>query len=305
MDWVKAKRLCSFTSKPYAGNPAWVIIGLPMHYDEKSMMKLAHELNPVSDTTFVFEGDEEANLFLRFFSGSEEIKFSGHGAIAAYYAMEDEGLISLTEPITLIKQKTKVGIQAVELRVMDKKINRVTISLPPPSTLSLNVDIKSVARFLGISPIDISQTNLPLSTVLSGHPEIIVPVKSLTQLLDINPNFVLMKNYCLRAGITGIVVFTTETNDPEANVHMRHFAPIVGINEDPTSGGAAVALGYYLVKNNIIPAEEITRIVVEQGYSLKMPGLVYVHIYTYQKDILRVAFGGQAVITFEGKLRLP
>ncbi len=305
MDWIKAKRLCSFTNIPYAGNPAWVIIGIKSYADEKLMMKLARELNPVSDTTFVFPGDGESNIGLRFFSGSEEIKFSGHGAVAAYYALEDENVIQLVEPMTILKQKTKAGIQAVELRISEKRIHRVTISLPAPSTLSMNLEIKSIARFLGISPVDIAETNLPLSVIQSGQPEIVVPVKSLPQLLDIAPNFALMKNYCQRLRITGIVVFTTETNDQEANVHMRHFAPAVGINEDPTSGGAAVALGYYLVKNGIIPAEETTRIVVEQGYSLQMPGLVYVHIYTYKNDILRVAFGGQAVLTFEGRIRLP
>ncbi|MEO0184730.1 MAG: PhzF family phenazine biosynthesis protein [candidate division WOR-3 bacterium] len=305
MEWIKAKRLCSFTAVPYAGNPAWVIIGMKSYADEKTMLKLARELNPISDTTFVFPGDEESDIGLRFFSGSEEIKFSGHGAVAAYYAIEDENLIHLKEPTTLLKQKTKAGIQAVELRITDKKIHRVTISLPPPSTLSMNLEAKSIARFLGISPVDISETNLPLSVVQSGHPEVIVPVKSLPQLLDIKPNFALMKSYCQRLRITGIVVFTTETNDEEANVHMRHFAPVVGINEDPTSGGAAVALGYYLVRNGVFPAKETTRIVVEQGYSLQMPGLVYVHIDTYKNDILRVAFGGQAVMTFEGRIRLP
>uniref|UniRef100_A0A7V3RH75 PhzF family phenazine biosynthesis protein n=1 Tax=candidate division WOR-3 bacterium TaxID=2052148 RepID=A0A7V3RH75_UNCW3 len=304
MEWVKAKRLCSFTNKPYTGNPAWVIIGLKKDYDEKWMMRLAKELNPVSDTTFVFP-DEEADLFLRFFSGTEEIKFSGHGTVATYYAIQDEGFLNLKEPITLIKQKTRSGIQSVELRVSNNKIQRVTISLPPPSTLSVNLEIKQIARFLGLSPVDISETGFPLSAVMTEHPEAIVPVKSLPQLLDITPNFSLMKNYCQRMGITGVVVFTTEANDPKANAHMRHFAPVVGINEDPTSGIAAVALGYYLVKNGIIPGEETTRIIVEQGYSQQMPGLVYVHVYTYEKEILRIAFGGQAVLTFEGRIRLP
>ncbi len=305
MNWIKAKRLCSFTAVPYTGNPAWVIIGMKPFSDERVMIKLARELNPVSDTTFVFPGDNESDIILRFFSSSDEINFSGHGAVAAYYAIENEDMIMLKEPMTILKQKTKSGIQAVELRVADGKIHRVTISLPPPSTLSTNLDIKNIARFLGISPVDISETNLPLSTVQSGHPEIIVPVKSLPQLLDIKPNFVLMKNFCERLKIVGVVVFTTETNDPEANAHMRHFAPAVGINEDPASGGAAVVLGYYLVKNGVVPAEETTRIVIEQGYSLEMPALVYVHVYTYNKDILRVAFGGQAVLTFEGRMLIP
>jgi trans-2,3-dihydro-3-hydroxyanthranilate isomerase len=169
----------------------------------------------------------------------------------------------------------------------------------------MGLEIKTISNFLGISPVDISDTGYPISVVESGYLEVVVPVKSLNQLFDIRPNFQLMKNYCQRLGLTGVVVFTMETSESDSQAQMRHFAPSVGINEDPASGGAAVALGYYLVQSGIIPAEETTRIVVEQGYALQRPGLIYVHIHSYKKEVLRVSFGGQAVITFEGKVLIP
>ncbi|MEO0143123.1 MAG: PhzF family phenazine biosynthesis isomerase [candidate division WOR-3 bacterium] len=305
MSWVKTKRLCSFTNVPYAGNPAWVIIGVNPNESAEKLMKLASELNPLTDTTFVFPGEKEADISLRFFSKSAEVKFSGHGTIATYFALEDENFIKFSEPTTLIRQKTKSGIHTVELRVTNKKIQRATVWLPSPHLISMELEIKAISRFLGISPVDITDTGYPIGVVSTEHIEAVVPVKSLELLLELKPDFRLMRNYCERYGITGVVVFTTETKNKESNVHLRHFAPAVGINEDPISGIASAAVGYYLVQSKIFTGEEVVRIVVEQGFALRRAGIVYVHVHTYKNEILRVSFGGQAITTFEGKLLIP
>ncbi|GAJ05856.1 unnamed protein product, partial [marine sediment metagenome] len=90
MCWLNARRISTFTNDPYAGNPAWVVISIDEPQDEKRLQILASELNPVSDTVFVFPGTESSDIHLRFFSQSEEINFSGHGTIAAYHALEPE-----------------------------------------------------------------------------------------------------------------------------------------------------------------------------------------------------------------------
>ena len=169
----------------------------------------------------------------------------------------------------------------------------------------MQFELKTISKFLGLSPVDITDTALPLKAVESGYIEIIVPVKSLESLLSMTPNYQLMKNYCDRFGITGILAFTKETRETSSNAHIRHFAPAVGINEDPASGGAAACLGYYLVDCGIIPPEEMVRIIVEQGYAMQRPGIIYVHVYMIKKEIIRVAFGGQGIVTFEGKVMLP
>lgn len=305
MTWLNTKRISVFTQVPYAGNPAWIILGADAQTEEGKLIKLARELNPLSDTTFVFPGRDDADTHLRFFSQSEEIRFSGHGTIAAYIALENEGALKLTEPITTLRQRTQAGIQPIELRVENKKVTRITVSLPAPRVISMQLEIKTISNFLGIPPVDITDTSMPVKAVESGLVEIAVPVRSIRTLLEMEPNFQLMKNYCERFGITGILAFSMETREKSSNVHMRHFAPAVGINEDPASGGAAACLGYYLVEAGIIPAEEMTRIVVEQGYSMQRPGTIYVHVYTVKREIMHVSFGGQGIITFEGKIMLP
>jgi len=306
MQWLITKRVDTFAKKPYCGNPAWVVIGARKNEEEERLMKLASELNPISDTVFVFPEEEAAELSLRFFSRSEEINFSGHGTIAAYLATENEGLLKFTEPITLIRQKTRTGMQHIELRVKDQKIERVTVSLTVPQFLSIPLDIKQIARFLGIPPVDIVETKFPLGVVsLSGCTDIIVPIADCAAIAAINPNFQLMKNYCDRYHITGLVTFCMATIEKEYNAHMRHFAPSVGINEDPVSGLASASLGCYFVHNQIVDIQEMTRILIEQGYAMKRPGCVYVHVHTLKNQIMKVTFGGQGVITFTGKTALP
>ncbi|MCK4453142.1 PhzF family phenazine biosynthesis protein, partial [candidate division WOR-3 bacterium] len=237
---------------------------------------------------------------------SEEINFSGHGTIAAYHALEHEDLIKFTEPITLVRQKTRTGIQHIELRIKDKKIERVTVSLPVPQFISMPLEVKSIATFLGISPIDILNAAYPIGVVaLSGCSDIIVPVKSCDFLLNIEPNFQLIKDYCTQFHLTGIIVYCFDTLDKDNTVHMRHFAPAIGINEYPVSGTGGASLGCYLLHNRIVPIEEMARILVEQGCSMKRPGLVYIHVYTHKNQILKVSFGGQGVVTFEGQVLLP
>ncbi len=305
MEWLRIRRVSTFTRIPYAGNPVWIIVGQKNKIEQKKLLKLTQELNPISDTTFIFPGDQNADIYLRFFSKSEEINFSGHGTIAAYFGIADENLIKLTEPITLIRQHTKSGIKHLELRVKNNKVERVTVLIPVPQFLSIPIDIKSISRILGISPIDIRETNYPVAAVSSGYTDLIVPVKSLEQLMDIKPNFQLMTSYCNRLRINGIVVFTMKTFDENNTVHMRYFAPTVGIKEDPVSGASSASLGCYLLKNRIIPQQEMTRILVEQGHSMNMPGIVYVHINIIKDQILKVSFGGQGVVTFEGRILLP
>ena len=306
MCWLNARRISTFTNDPYAGNPAWVVISVDAPQDEKRLQILASELNPVSDTVFVFSGTESSDVYLRFFSQSEEINFSGHGTIAAYHALESEDLIKFTEPITLVRQKTRTGIQHIELRIKDKKIERVTVSLPVPQFISMPLEVKSISRFLGISPIDILNAAYPIGVVaLSGCSDIVVPVKSCDFLLNIEPNFQLIKDYCAQFHLTGIIVYCLDTLNKNNTAHMRHFAPAIGINEDPVSGTGSASLGCYLLHNRIVPIEEMTRMLVEQGCSMKRPGLVYIHVYTHKNQILKVSFGGQGVVTFEGQVLLP
>jgi trans-2,3-dihydro-3-hydroxyanthranilate isomerase len=303
--WVKAKKMHTFTSTAYAGNPAWVIIGAEGVSDE-NLKKLANDLNPVSDTAFVLpEATQEANIYLRFFCSSGEVNFSGHASIATYFALGGENIVDLKEPEVTIRQRTKTGIQHVELRVKGDKVTRVTMTLAAPKYLDIEYNTAQIARILGISQHDLAAVNLPFEVISTGINDLIIPIKSLDMMKHINPDFAFMDSYCTRLGIGGVIVFCTDTFETGDTAFMRHFAPSLGINEDPISGAAAGSLGCYLIRKKLIEPSNFSRIIIEQGFLNNRQGKVYVHIECSREQIYRVKVGGNAVLTFTGYILTP
>ncbi len=303
--WVKAKRLSVFTAVPYGGNQAWVVMGAEGLTDDK-MRKLANDLNPLSDTVFVLpELTSEADSFLRFFTGPEEINFSAHASIATYFALSGENKLTIEGPTTTIRQRTKTGVQQVELRAQGDKITRVTIALAKPNYLDIDINPAAVAKFLRLEPDYIASTELPFDVISVGFFDLIVPVKTLSDIQKLKPDFSLMGSYCARLGVHGVIIFCMETFDAGDTAFMRHFAPSLGLNEDPVSGAAAGGLGCYLIRHKLIEPSNFSRVVIEQGYLQQRKGKVYVHMECTREQIYRVKVGGDAVLTFTGYILTP
>jgi len=303
--WVKAKRLSVFTSTPYGGNPAWVVLNAE-GLRERDMRRLANDLNPVSDTAFVLsESTSEADIFLRFFTGAGEVNFSGHAAIATYFALSGEHALPLKEPKTIIKQRTKAGIQSVDLRVKGDNVTRATMTLTKPDYLDIDINPVPVAKFLGLTPDEVTASGLPLEVISTGFYDLVVPFKSANVIRNINPSFSLMDSFCTRLGIKGVIVFCMETFEIGDTAFMRHFAPTLGVNEDPISGASAGALGCYLMRHKLIKARNFSRIIIEQGYLQQRQGKVYVHLECTREQILKAKVGGNAILTFTGYLLIP
>ncbi len=304
--WLKAKRMSAFTSTPYGGNAVWVILGGDA-LSESEMKRLASTLERDADVSFVlFDSTSEAEIAQKFFADGSEIKFSGHAAVAAYYALSDEKILQLKEPETEIKQRTKVGIQTVKLRVARNKITRATLSLAKPDFMKIDVNPAQVARFLGLTVNEICDSEMPFDVISTGSYDLIVPLKSLNHMRNINPNFALMDSYCTRMGIQGVAAFTREVFDTADVAFMRYFAPAVGIDEEPLSGSAAGSLACYCLKHGFVrPAANFTRMVIEQGDLQNKNARLYVHIDSTNSQILRVKVGGNAVMTFSGYILSP
>jgi PhzF family phenazine biosynthesis protein len=232
------------------------------------------------------------------------MNFSSECTIAAYLGLEGEDVLTLTEPTTVIRQKTKTGVQHLELRVKDKRINRVTASLPEPQFITTPLDVKRVSKLLGLSPADILGSGRAIGVVaLSGCTDIIVPLKSCDTLVDAMPDFQQMKIYCETYQLTGIVIFCQDTKNPKSTAHMRYFAPAAGINEDPVAGAACMSLGSYIVQNRFVVREQnLNRVIIEHGHTIKRPGIAYVHVHTHKNRIVKVTVGGQGVVTFTGSV---
>jgi len=86
----------AFTDKPFAGNPAGVVIdaaGLDTH----TMQRIASQMN-LAETAFLLpSSDPEADVRLRWFTPALEVDLCGHATIAAFTAAAERGLFPVSE----------------------------------------------------------------------------------------------------------------------------------------------------------------------------------------------------------------
>ena len=111
-----------------------------------------------------------------------------------------------------------------------------------------------------------TSTELPFDTISVGFYDFIVPVKTLSDINKIKPNFSLLDSFCARMGVKGVVVFCMETFDEGDTAYMRYLVPSLGLDEEPVSGASAGSLGCYLIRHRLIEPASFSRIIVEQGY---------------------------------------
>ena len=91
----------------------------------------------------------------------------------------------------------------------------------------------------------------------------------------------------------------------EASVHLRFFAPSIGIEEDAAAGSAAGGLGAYLAKWKVLPEEKLGDFSIEQGLEMGRPSMLYVNVEVKDENPVKVKVGGYSVTLLKGTLRLP
>jgi len=296
-----------FTEEPFTGNPLAVFPDAEGLSSEEMQM-IAREFG-FPESTFVLPSDKEDALYrMRIFTGTVELPFTGHPAVGAHWVMANLGRVELTEPVTTIQYEQAVGVLTADLHVRDGQVDYIMMDQCQPLFMAVLNDVRPLARGLGINPDSITQTGLPVQVVSTGMPQLMVPVRSLAvvQRLDAAYMDIPSLTRALDAvGASFIVVFSTETENPEADMHVRGFGHVVGIPEDPVTGSANGALGAYLVRHRAVPVTASPVCLVgEQGSEMKRPGMLRVEVEHRDGAPTHVKVGGKVVQVIEGVIRL-
>jgi trans-2,3-dihydro-3-hydroxyanthranilate isomerase len=142
-----------------------------------------------------------------------------------------------------------------------------------------------------------------------------VPVRSLAEVQALGAdrlNVAALNLVCRALDTDCVMVFSLETERAECAVHVRMFAPLLGVPEDPATGSANGALGAYLVHHasvnsalrSAVPVSEpTTRYVSEQGAEMSRPSKLYVTVESVGPSITAVRVGGQVAPVAEGVVR--
>lgn len=294
-----------FTDRPFGGNPLAVFYqaeGLT----SAQMQQLAREMN-LSESSFVMPGQAPgADFKVRIFTPAKELPFAGHPVIGTHWALAHLGRIALQEPVTTVQFELGVGLLPADLHVANGVVARVVMTQDQPQFLDILQDVSLLAQGLGLPPAAIQQTGWPVQVVSTGVPQMMVPVRSLSEVqalhaADLDTHA--LNRACRAAGTECVMVFSLETEDAASDVHVRLFAPLLGVAEDPATGSANGALGAYLVQHRILPlSSPTTRIRSEQGSEIGRPSRILIEVDGSPGQISSVRVAGSVVQVAEGRV---
>lgn len=295
-----------FTDRPFGGNPL-AVFPQAEGLTAAEMQQIAREMN-LSETTFVLPPDAAgADFKVRIFTPAKELPFAGHPVVGTHWVLAHLGRVTLQEPLTTVQLELGVGVLPASLHVVEGEARSVVMTQGRPELLGVVDDLSGLAAGLGLPVEAISSTPWPAQVVSTGVPQLMVPVRSLAEVKALDPgglNTTALNRVCRDVGTECVMVFTTEVENPNATVHVRMFAPLLGVPEDPATGSANGALGAYLVWHGVVPLDQPTvRIVSEQGSEIGRPSTLYVEVDHEQGQPHTVRVGGEVVLVGEGVLR--
>jgi len=289
----------AFTRIPFAGNPAGVMTRADGLSDEQ-MQVLARELRQ-TETCFVTEGMQAGvDYHLRWFTPTVEVDLCGHATVAAYTCLAAEGRIRFDGGLAPLRHATRRGVLSVWVAGEHREAHNVSMSAGVASLRRAPENPAEVARAVGLDPASLDP-ELPLAAEEASQ-RIIVPVRRLTDLLNLGPDSAGMIRYGQTAPYRRFTLVCREAVDPRFRTHLRHFAPANGVPEDPVTGTAHAVIAVYLEWLGLQPSGERVRYEGEQGHAMKRPGSVTVELLRERGAVVDVRIGGQGHIVTRGEI---
>jgi PhzF family phenazine biosynthesis protein len=282
------KKINAFTFGNSTGNPAACIyLDKINDISNDEMQLIAKELKGfVNEVVYLFKVNNA--ILLKYYSSECEVDFCGHGTIAIMYDYIKNNENLLKDEIIKIKVKDKI----LDVFNQIKENDSIYISAPDPIYHKLRLNKNAIAVSLNIK-IDEINNDFELALINAGLNTLIIPIKNIRQCINILPDQLKLKTFCLENKIDIVLVFTNEVSNTKNNYRTRVFAPKYGYLEDPATGSGNSAFGYYLLKNGLWNGELLT---IEQNNNYEIPNIIKLNTINN-----KVIFGGSATTKIIGE----
>lgn len=286
----------AFTSEPFAGNPAGVVLDAS-GVDADTMQRIARQMNLAETAFLVPSRDPAADVRLRWFTPAQEVDLCGHATIAAFSAAAERGLFPVGEGETReLKVETRSGLLRIRI-ARSGDAPRVAMQIPVPDFAEQDVDRDAFAAAWGVSTSDLDGA----WRTLQGLNYWYFPVRDRSALAALT----LKTRDVARFDDTAAFAFyTSDTVSADSDWHLRFFAPFHGVDEDIVTGSAQGPMGVvHLLDRDTIPPDGWTELKGEQGDLLGRPGRVGVRVLQEAGKVTDLEIVGGAVAMLEGKIR--
>jgi predicted PhzF superfamily epimerase YddE/YHI9 len=208
----------AFTSEPFRGNPAAVVL-LPEYPSDGWLQAVAAEMN-LSATAFLVRRAD--GFALRWFTTARELTLCGHGTLASAHTLWEEGLVPGGGPIAFhFTGGTLAAARRGDWIELDFPATPPVETTPP----------EGLAEALGTTPQWVGRSRLDVVAVLEDESEI----------RRAKPDLVALA----RVDARGVIITAAADGGSDFDFVSRFFAPGVGIGEDPVTGSAHCSLAPY------------------------------------------------------------
>ena len=279
-----------FSSEPLAGN-ALAVFSDATGLSSDEMQNIARETN-LSETTFIFPRDaaaeREHGVRVRIFTTQEELPFAGHPTLGTAFFLRG------TKPTAEVVLDLNVGRVPVRFESQPGEPVFGEMTQVDPK-FGATHDRETVVRATGLRDGDIDPS-LPVQTVSTGVPFIVVPLRGLATSRDLQLDAKGSKDYLSRADGKFFYFVTRETVDPAARLHARM---IFYNGEDPATGSAAGCAAAWMAAHGVAQPDE--RVLIEQGIEMKRPSRIFVRASKKDNRVVNVRVGGNAVEVMRGE----
>ena len=248
----------AFTSEPFGGNTAGVVLLDGDFPSDKLMQQVAAELR-YSETAFV-QRNGSAEFTVRYFTPAGEVDLCGHATIASFGLLLKEGIVADGE---LCLNHTLAG----DLKV--KAGDQVMMQMAPPAVVEHPIDIERLHVIMGGESVQ-TWPKLPVEIVSTGLPDIIMPVTSQEALNAMRPDMAALAAYSIELDVVGVHAFALA--DDGYTAHVRNFGPRYNIPEESATGTANAALTHYLQRRGLVELGGSCRFL--QGEAMGHPSVI-------------------------------
>jgi trans-2,3-dihydro-3-hydroxyanthranilate isomerase len=285
-----------FASAKYTGNQLAVCLDAGALTD-REMQQIAREIN-FSETTFVTDSQlVNGGYDTRIFTPMTELPFAGHPTLGTAFAIQQELIRDEVERVNL---NYRVGQIPVELNYVNGAPDILWMYQQQPKFYA-PVAAETLAEVIGVDLADIDR-RLPIEPVSTGLPFIIIPLTNLAAASRAKLNLELYDRVVADLPAQAILIFCTETVDPQCQLHVRVFTECFGIPEDPATGSANGCLAAYLSKHQYFGSTTVDA-TVEQGVEMGRDARLYLRA-RQNADGYSIGVGGRVVKIAKGEWML-
>jgi PhzF family phenazine biosynthesis protein len=255
------------------------------------MQRIAAWTN-LSETTFVLPpSSSAADYRLRIFTPKQELPFAGHPTIGSAHAVLESGFAAAQAG--RLRQHCLAGI--IELDV-EKNSNGERIFVRAPAAKTSALEQSHSRRLLAALSIPANIPSPPLRVDV-GVVWLVADAGEAKTLAGMKPDLEAIQKISAETDAAGVTVFA-RAQEEAARMHVRSFAPILGVAEDPVCGSGNASVAAFLVHHGLT-REFGTEYLSRQGMAVGRTGEVAVRV---AGGAIRI--GGYAVTCIDGWIRI-